>query len=246
MEIARTADCALRVMLLLHDEAPLSVSDVADRLDLSRAIAQRALTTLHLRGYVHRDDRGYFSLGAHLISLAERLPNEISLAAAPFLVSLAEAAKETSVLTERRGDIAQVAATHVGSLSPLRVEYQIGFRHPLNIGASGLVILAQLSPEEQNSVAVASGDKNLLGRLAQARQDGYASSEGQIRPGMSGIAAPVFGGDGAVLGSIALVAPTMRNDALKAHADHLMAAAAGITQQMSSTHSLAGLGRIHG
>ncbi|GAA1633762.1 IclR family transcriptional regulator [Georgenia ruanii] len=224
METAQTADYALLTLLELERSDGQTVSQLAAALSLNRTVAQRIVTTLHRRAAVSRDLEGRYWLGPLLIALAERLPHELSIVSAPLVGELARRAQETVVVAARDGAEAVVVARENGSSSPLRVEYEVGFRQPINRGASSLAILAHLD-EATARRHVAASD---LPALAKIREQGYARSEGQLRAHMVGIAAPILAGELGVVGSIAIIVPSARATRLEGFLDDVVETAARI------------------
>jgi DNA-binding IclR family transcriptional regulator len=106
------------------------------------------------------------------------------------------------------------------SSSALRVAPEKGGIIPLYAGASVQVILAYLDQEEQDKVCEGSfaqftpttitNPEELRMRLAIIREQGYVITQGEFYPGSIGIAAPVFGKDNCVIGSVSVSAPIQR------------------------------------
>lgn len=204
MEIAQTADYALRVLLELERRDGQSINALAELLGVSRSATQRILTTLRDRALVLRDHGGKYFLGPGLIALGQHIPHDLTIAGGPLLRELSETTGETIVLSAPMGDVAVVVASSPGTSGPLRIDYQTGFRQPLTTGASGLAILAFSDPDTRPPLASEVAEK-----LNIIRQRGYAETTGEIRPDMAGVAVPVFAGD-ELMGSLALIAPAGR------------------------------------
>jgi IclR family transcriptional regulator, KDG regulon repressor len=220
MEIAQTADYALRVLLELERQDGQSINALAELLGVSRSATQRILTTLRDRALVLRDHGGKYFLGPGLIALGQHIAHDLTIAAGPLLRELSDSTGETIVLSAPMGDVAEVVASSLGTSGPLRIDYQTGFRHPLTTGASGLAILAFSDPVGGRSSLV----PEVAEQLDLIRQRGYAETSGEIRPDMAGLAVPVFAGDD-LLGSLALIAPAGRYAGADCYLDRLHAAA---------------------
>lgn len=177
----QTLDRGLAVLAVLAD-APsgLKPAELAQRLDVHKAIAYRLVATLELHGLVRRLDDGRVVLGAGLIPLAAKVETHRLAAAMPHLATLTEATRATSCIVMADGPNAVVAAVHEGGDGFLRVSYRLGLRHPLTRGASGLAILSGRPPADDDLPAV-----------ALARQQGFSLTRGELQQGAIGIAAPI-------------------------------------------------------
>ena len=116
---------------------------------------------------------------------------------------------------------------------------------PLCAGASGQSILAFLDPEQQAKICkgplqrftpyTITDPERLTQRLAEIRQQGYVITCQEVYIGSLGIAAPVFGKNGNVIGSVSLSGPMERisEEHKQAIRDELMRTAKEITARMS-------------
>jgi DNA-binding IclR family transcriptional regulator len=207
LDTAQTADYALRTLLELERSDGQTIAEVAGVLSLNRTVAQRIMATLHRRGAVLRDLDNRYWLGPLLTAIAHNTPDELAIVAAPVVRELAGRTAETVIVARDEDDESVIVARENGRQSPLRVEYEVGFRQPLSRGATSLAILAFRDPANARRL-VAEGD---LAQLARIRDEGYAHTEGQIRADMIGLAAPIFDGDD-VVGSLGIVLPSARSE----------------------------------
>ena len=93
---------------------------------------------------------------------------------------------------------------------------ELGTSVPIAATAAGMAILAFLAPDECVRLAAPATRgtiefrglhlAELTDRIADVRRRRYATSESGFRKGVNSVAAPVWGGDGRVCGSIALTA----------------------------------------
>jgi DNA-binding IclR family transcriptional regulator len=119
----------------------------------------------------------------------------VQAAAFPELTRLAARARATAFLAVRDGDDAVTVASVEPPHGPAHVAYRPGSRHPVDRGAPGLALLAGARPR--------AGERP---EVALARERGYATSRGEVIPGLESVAAPVVrGAQGAVVGSVAVV-----------------------------------------
>ena len=177
----QTLDRGLRVLRLLA-AAPggLTVSELADRLTVHRAIVYRLLGTLSDHRLVVRGPDGRHRLWTGLVELARGVTPNWRTLALPELQALAEDLAATATLTVAAEDSAVALLVVEPPNAAMHVAYRPGLRHPLVRGASGKAILAgrPAVPNEPADVAV-------------ARRRGFAVTRGEIQPGAVGIAAPV-------------------------------------------------------
>jgi DNA-binding IclR family transcriptional regulator len=181
----------LRVLRVLGEHPDgLSVSELAAALQTHRAGIYRLLGPLVDERLVERDADGRHHLGPGLLELASRVRPRLQEVAQPQLRQLADRLGATAALTVRYGDEAVVVAVVEPTLGDMRIVYRAGLRHPLDVAASGVAILAggPARPGERAEVT-------------RARRRGYARTVGELLPGVTGIAAPVRGGPGEAVAS---------------------------------------------
>ncbi|HLH69646.1 MAG TPA: IclR family transcriptional regulator [Candidatus Dormibacteraeota bacterium] len=205
---------------------PWGVREIADGLDMSPSTVHRVLSLLHEEGFVYREQGGRYGLGVELYRIAHSVTNSFSLhrIALRHLRELVATCNETSALCVYRPDTHQMMfATVVESPHPIRYIIETNRWGPLHAGASGLAILAFLPEVERREVVWQSAlppmtDRTITDpgalerRLDHIRQLGYAISRGERTPGAVGIAAPIFGPDGVVLGDVLVTLPEARFD----------------------------------
>jgi DNA-binding IclR family transcriptional regulator len=170
--------CALEIVAE-HAEG-ISVAELAERLDVHRAIAYRIVTTLEQHGLVARSAEGALRLGAGISLMASRFEPQLRAVAQPLLQALAKATRATAFVSVAQGEQCVVLLVAEPDEGLLRVGYRVGSRHPLTQGAAGIAILAGRAPSRDDSDAV-----------RQARADGYSLTRGQLQRGAVGVASPV-------------------------------------------------------
>jgi DNA-binding IclR family transcriptional regulator len=163
------------------DGEPPTISELAERIGVSRAAVYRLLGPLQSRGLVRRDG-SRVRLGLGVLQLAGRVLPQLRVAAMPVLRALAEEIGATAHLTVADGDDAQAVAVVEPSWTDFHVAYRVGSRHPLRRGAAGKAIL--LRPDDPE----------------------WACTVGELEPGAHGVAAPLRGVPGlrASVGVVAL------------------------------------------
>jgi DNA-binding IclR family transcriptional regulator len=208
-EQSKTVDAALSLLTLLAggDEQPTAAS-LARRLGTSRTAVARMLTTLESHRLARRTDRGW-GPGLGLLALAAGIEPRLRSLARGELEELARRFDETAVLTVRDGDEAVAVDQIVGGTGVVQIHYRIGTRHAVRRGASGRALL------EENV------------------RHGIVFSEGELEPGVRGVAAPILGAAGLPVASIGLLAPQHRFPPAGEAADAVRAAAHRISQGLA-------------
>jgi DNA-binding IclR family transcriptional regulator len=178
----QTLDRGLRLLRLLATEPRgLTVSELAARLEVHRAIVYRLLGTLAAHRFVVRGPDGRHRLSIGLVELARAVDTDWRALAHAELQSLAEDAGATATLSVADDGSAVALLVVEPRTTALHVAYRPGLRHPLTRGASGKAILAgrpRVKGEPQD--------------VTRARRAGYAVTRGELQPGAVGIAAPVI------------------------------------------------------
>ncbi|MFJ8113625.1 IclR family transcriptional regulator [Streptomyces sp. NPDC096132] len=227
-----SVDNALRIAAMLQLEGTLSVSEVARRLGVAASTAHRLLSMLVYRDFAVQDEgRAYrvgpvLELAAHSRSATSRL----RAAALPHLRRLVDLLDESANLTVRTGDAVRFVAS-VESSQALRVGNREGMVFPAHRTTAGLLLLAELTPEElaalydQARFEDRPGElpdlASLRADLAKVRRNGFALNRERSERGVVAIGVPVHTPDGEVSAGIAVSMPSVRYD--KEHLPRLVA-----------------------
>ena len=192
---SQTLDRGLRVLEhLAAVGSPQPIADIGSALGLHRSITYRLLRTLEDHQLVERDPAGHYRLGLGMLGLARGVRTDLQSAALPRLDALVAELRMTAFLVVRAGDEAVTVSSVEPHDSPAHVVYRPGIRHPVGRGAPGLALLMPeaASPDDREA-------------LREARRVGWASSHGEVIPGVRSIAAPVLGPDGGARAALAVV-----------------------------------------
>jgi DNA-binding IclR family transcriptional regulator len=211
----RVLDRSLAMLFELGDaDQPLAIAELARRAGLPSSTAYRLVDELEGHGLIERDD-GELGLGMRILELARRIEDRLvpSLLepARGIMRELAREHDETVLLTAPAGPY----AIGLDSVEPPRtVRLSLGRWRvaPMYLGASGKVLLAFLAPRAVERVlASLDGEAESLRRdLAAVRETGFAVTHGELDPGVSGVAAPVFAPGGRPVAGVTLAGPTDR------------------------------------
>lgn len=216
-----SVDSALRIAAMLQLEGEMTVTEVAERLEVARSTAHRLLAMLVYRDFaVQTENRTYragpvLELAAHSQSEASHL----RAAALPHLVALVDALGETANLMMRTGDTARFIAS-VECSQALRVGSREGMVFPAHTTTGGLVLLADLSDdeiqglysEERRAGRSAPGpDLDVLTRdLAKIRHRGFALNDGRSERGVVAVGCPVRDRRGRTVAGLSVSLPSVR------------------------------------
>jgi DNA-binding IclR family transcriptional regulator len=192
---SKTLDRGLRVLESLKKKTTgATVGELAIELKLHRTVIYRLLNTMIEHRLIARGTGDRYRLSLGVIELARAAIPTLHDAARPELTALANELGLTAYLTVADAEEVVVVATVEPAHTNVHIAYRVGFRHPLNKGASGLAILAGRPPVPGERAEV-----------TQARRRKYASSMGELTPGAHGIAAPILVGSQPADASVGVV-----------------------------------------
>ncbi|MEV8182505.1 IclR family transcriptional regulator C-terminal domain-containing protein [Specibacter sp. NPDC078692] len=195
------------------DHPAMTLTEVAQRTDLSRATSRRFLHTLVELGYVRTDGRA-FSLTPSVLQLGYSYLSALSLPqlAQPHLQALSALLGEsTSAAVLDGGDISYVA--RVAARRIMSVGITVGTRFPAHATSMGRVLLAGLPPAQLDEYfavhpvtpmtpkAVGS-EPELRQVLAGVRDQGWCLLDQELEVGLMSMAAPVRGAGGEVTAAV--------------------------------------------
>jgi len=169
----------------------LALKDLAGRTGLNKATILRLSVSLEKYGYLKRDDDGSFHLGPSLWRLGSVYRHNLQLDSIvrPVLNKLVEKTNESASFHVLRGE-SGVCLYCVNPPRRMRDNVEEGGITVLNLGSSGQVLDAFSSRQGP--------------RAKQIREQGYYIGRGERDPEIAGIAAPVLGHEGGLVGVIAL------------------------------------------
>lgn len=207
-------------------ESTLSLAELSRRASMHKTTALRLARTLALSKYMVQAEDGQWRLGPAAGWLGARYQAgfDVNNAVEPALHELVKLSGESASFYVREGDIRSCISRVEGPQS-VRHNVRIGERLPLNKGAPGRVILAF------------SGAK---GEVYEAiRERGFHISLGEREPEVASVAAPVFGLNWRLLGSICISGPSSRltKAKLEAHAKNVIRAANQLSYALAGGRS---------
>lgn len=214
---APAVEQACQILFTMADNATpqLSLTEICRRVDISGSKAFGILAALEKTGLVKRgpNGRGY-ALGPGLVILSRKVIDDTvpSRMAESVLDTLTEETECTSVFGLISGDTVFVAARRENK-GDLRVSMHIGFAMPLTYGAHGKAMVAFFPESERDRLLEGEtlhfhGEPEQLDRmlladeLERCRCEGFACAHAKSAPGVTVVAAPVFGFTGDPMGFV--------------------------------------------
>ena len=230
---------------LAQQQSGLSLSALADKLDLPKASVMRLLHALEGQAYVMREPgSSVFTIGPRALGLGLRSLQAASVAHRyrPLLSALVQRLGETCNLTTREGE--QVLyIDRVETTEPLRMTLPPGSRVPLHCTASGKLFLSQMPAEQclalvqalpraRKTAQTLTDPAALMAEIDRIRKHGIGTDKEEFINGMVAIAVPVRDTQGKCVAAVACHTPTARMSLtdLFAHAPTLERTAQQVAQ----------------
>ncbi len=207
-------------------ERHLSLAEMSRRTGLHNSTVLRLARTLARSGFMVQQEEGAWRLGPAAGWLGARYQAgfDIHNVVEPTLRALSATTQESASFYVREGD-ERACISRVEGPQSVRHHVRIGMRLPLDRGAPGRVILAF------------SGEAGPA--YEDIRRKGYHISVGEREPQVSSVAAPVFGLNWRLLGSMCISGPTSRltQQVLESHAQTVMDAANRLSYALAGAKS---------
>ncbi len=216
-----TSDRVLGVLgLFTTDHPEWTVEGAAKELGLAVSTAYRYFRSLAKAGLIVAFAAGRYVLGPAIIQLDRqmRLMDPLTTTAQPIMKRLTGQLPTRTIVLLCRLFRNQVMCVHQESAErpDFAISYERGRPMPLFRGAASKSILANLPSrtvkafhaEHGADMAQASLGTNweeVKQRLRELRTAGVSITQGELDPGMTGIAVPLFEPDGIVVGSLSIV-----------------------------------------
>ena len=216
--------------MIVSQTRPMSLAQMADRLDLPKPTVHRLASRLETEGLLAREPSGkQFTIGPRLNTLAidtltasaQRAPRHAVLQA------LAEDTGETCNLGILDGNQV-VYLDRVETHWPLRLQLSVGSHVPLHCSAMGKLFLSQMTKRAREKIYAAgplqrfteqtlTDPQALEKELQQIRAEGVAVNDQEYMVGLVGLAVPVPDPEreGRFAAALAIHAPQPRLDAEK-------------------------------
>lgn len=182
--------------------------EVAQRLGLNRSTTSRYLSSLVREGFLDRAEDGTYMPGPALRGLGVAMVDSSPVAVAgPYMQWLADDVHETVVLSLWGGDGPVISRVEEDSSQLVHVSVRLGSALPYD-SAQAQVFLAFMGDRiEVGRLLSRLPDKtrrDLLTQIEHVRRNGYAINS-RVVQGVRAVAAPIFGGDGRIEATLAVV-----------------------------------------
>lgn len=193
---------------------------------------------------LRRDLAGRYLVGPRIHALAMRAVagRELTEIARPYLEELSRISGETAVLGAMAADAdAVVYLDKCEATNPIRYAVSVGERRDLHCTALGKVLLAHLPEKRQRACltaaplarytpATVTDPARLRDMLRRVRSEGIARNHGERVADADGLAAPVYGAEGAVVAGVLIAGPSRRMSARsEANEKHVRRIASALT-----------------
>jgi len=191
----------------------MTLSEIARRVSLSPAAARRSLITLAALGYVGQAGRR-FHLKPKVMSLGSTFyfAARIDELLLPELRQIVETFGDASSVAALDGhDVIYIA--HYSTQRARRASAAVGARYPAHATSLGRVLLAGLPDAELDryfetveptalTARTVTSKEELRQIVCEARELGYATAVDQLDYGITALAVPVSGADGATIAAL--------------------------------------------
>lgn len=244
----RAVEKALSILELFSVEEPeLRIVDMAAKLDPHKSTIHRMVLTLERAGYLRRNPQhGTYSLGLRLVELGALALSSLELGyqARPHLERLQQDVGHTVHMAVLDGaDVIYIEKLE--SKGGVRLYSAVGRRAPVHCTALGKALLAHQPRDVARSLLASRPLRRYtsstivdaaeyLQHLDAVKERGYALDLQEHELLVHCIAVPIRDHTGSVIAavSITLIGPAFRGDELEAYAQHVVAAADGISRDM--------------
>jgi len=233
-----------------ENEAELGISALAQRLGVAKSTVHRLVVTLVAEGLLEQNaENERYRLGIALFGLGTlvRQRMDLSTEARQYLFELREKTGETILLgIPTETEIMYIY--NMESAKALRMRSDIGVRRPAHCTAVGKAIFAFAAPALlerllerpllQSTPRTITDPQLLRATFAEVQERQYAFEDEESELGIRGVAAPVFGADGHVMGAVGIAGPTQRvsREMLSDFAEPLLAATHSISIRLGHRH----------
>jgi DNA-binding IclR family transcriptional regulator len=203
-------------------DRPLTLPELCALLHLPKATTHRLCQQLEGAGYVVREPGGRrYTPGARLLRVGFNvLRSGLTAERHQILTALVDVIGETCNFNTLAGQ-EMLYLDRVEARWPLRLHFEIGSHVPIHCTASGKIMLAAMKPPERRRIIDTAGlppytphtitsRSEFEAELSAVAQQGYSLDREEFLLGMTAIAVPVMGQDGAVIAAVACHAPSVR------------------------------------
>jgi IclR family transcriptional regulator, acetate operon repressor len=221
-----SVDSAMRLLVMLGERDQVRIGEAASELGVARSTAHRLMQMLLYHGFAEQDaESKAYSAGSRLIGLGLQLARKLDVRdiARPYMEALVEEVQETVHLQALQTERTLLCLDSVETPRALRVGSRTGVVFAAFASAGGRAILATMPVQDvlemypskrlpQHPHSALKQRSELLERLDEVRELGYAVQRDQSEAGVSAIAAAVRDSDRVASFALTVALPTSRID----------------------------------
>jgi DNA-binding IclR family transcriptional regulator len=217
----RSLTTGFRIVEALHEGPPLTLSEVAEELDIAASTAHRHLTTLRQFGYVHREGERYRP-GLRFLEVGEKARTRLKIyqIASPKIDQLAEETGEIIQLMMEEGGMGVRLCLKNGERG-VPTDTLAGQYVFLHTNSTGKAILANLPPDRREEIIeqtqlprqtkrTITDPEELRAELAAIRERGFAFNDEERIEGLRAVGTPIMGKGDEVVAAISVAGPSKR------------------------------------
>ena len=221
--------------LLSEAEAPLSLGEIANRLDMQKSTLHGILATLCAVGFVAQSpENGRYRLSDKLFELGNKVAaswNERKLAYPYMKRIVAQTGEAVHMAVLEDGDVLYIQKQE--SEQSIRIVTDNGVRLPPHCSGVGKVLLSGLSDSEIQKLVRKKGlvrytDRtitdfdSLMTELETVRRQGYALDDQEFMIGLKCVAVPIADYHGKIKTALSISAPVARMDGERLERNRLL------------------------
>lgn len=212
----KTVQRAFRIIEILQQTGGLTVSELAEELDIPKSTTHRYLTTLENLGYLTKNMKGQFEISLEFLNLGIQKRNE--------KVLYSHSKEKVKELAEKTGERVQLGVEEHGKdvliygksgEHGVQTDAHLGRKLYLHTNATGKAILAFLPEDRIRSILDEYGlpqqtentitdEDELFDTLEEIRERGIAYNREERIQGLRAVGAPIFDKNENVMGSISI------------------------------------------
>ncbi len=194
---------------LAEEDSKCSLSQLSQRLGMTKASLFRLMATFESHGYVERSQgSSEYKLGLAAFEVGQKLLSRMTLLhkARPIMSQLVRQCNETAYLAIQR-DEEVLFLEMVDNDQKVKVVSQVGRRFPLENCAAGKLFLAFAQKTNRNLI---NKQPHLAAELEQIKTSGHCIDQNGVGEGSCCLAVPLYGSSNELIGALALVGPSFR------------------------------------
>lgn len=213
----QSVERAIQILELFNDNDSLSLTEIAQLMNLPKTTVYGLISTLEAHQYVYQDElTARYTLGCSVLALGGLFSKRLDVrrVSLPFMKKLAQETNQTIQLSMLR-DLDVIYLECVEPEAAILLRIRVGNTAPANCTATGKVLLAYM--EEKKLLQLLANNKlkgrtkysitdpdRLMEEFAKIRKKGYAEDHFESDEQVMGYAMPVFDYRGRAIAGISV------------------------------------------